>query len=206
MFQDQDPQPQWEKKTPEHDWVKPGNKAGTVGKEGQAASSFVERETLRQKRLLRFYLSLLLVPVILGVAILIFGRSDRRVVTDEIKKQAPTIVRTEIQEQVRPAIQSEVKTQVSSSLGEIGEMKARQETLTNEVNQIKSSDARLTPEEIQLIKQSTVIIRQKEAEITILSERLKTLEGQFKDIQRIDPGKIRDLGKEGRVIQRNNPQ
>lgn len=205
---DQNPQPQWEKKTLEHDLVKPDIRMDTGWQEeSQDTSSFVEREMRRQKRILRFYLLLLLVPVILGIAILIFGRSDRRVVTDEIKKQAPTIVRSEIQDQVRPAIQTEVKTQVSSSLGEIGELKTRQESLTNEVNQIKSSDARLTPEEINVIKRSSAILLQREAEIKRLYERVETLEGQMKNQKLEDrPGRLREMRKEATIPQRNNPQ
>ena len=159
----------------------PGPASNAEGRGGdETTSSFVEREAKRRRRLLRFYLALLAVPVILGVALLIFGRSDRREIMDEIRKQAPPIVRSEIKEQVKPAIQSEVQTQVSSRLGEIGELKARQELLSSEVNQLKSSNASLSPEDVAMIKQSILTLNQKEAEIKRLVNRVEVLEGRLK--------------------------
>jgi len=197
MDKGQEPQIQPEEIIDPGELVKPKSRVDATGREFKRVASFVERETQRQKRMLGFYLSLLMIPVLLGVAVLIFGRSDRRVVTDEIKQQAPTIVRGEIQEQVRPAIQNEVQTQVSSSLRVIGELKARQESLTNEVNQIKTSDARLTAEEIQMIKRSSALLLQREAEIKRLYERVENLEGQIKaQNPNTRPGQIRDRAKE----------
>ena len=175
--------------------------------ESQGTSSFVERETRRQKRMLTFYLLLLLIPLILGVVLLKFGNSDRQMVLEEIRKQAPPIVRSQIQEQVKPAIQSEVRTQVTSSLGVIGEIKERQESLTKEVNEIKSSDVRLTPEEIQTLKRSSAIIIQKEDEIRRLYQRVEKLEGQMKDrILTIRPEDLQGTGREITIPKKKGPQ
>ena len=181
--------------------------AGTGEQESQATSSFVEREARRQKRMLTLYLLLLLVPLLLGIALLKFGNSDRQMVLEEIRKQAPPIVRSQIQEQVKPAIQSEVQTQVTSSLGDIGEIKERQESLTNDINQIKSSfSVRLTPEEIATLKRSSALILQKEAEIKRLSDRVETLEVQMKDRRfQIRPGDFQGTGKEVTLPQKKNP-
>jgi cell division protein FtsB len=182
--------------------------AGTVEPESQTTSSFVEREAQRQKRMLTFYLLLLLIPLALGIVLLKFGYSDSQMVMEEIKKQAPPIVRSEIQEQVKPAIQSEVQTQVTSSLGTIGDIKERQESLTNEFNEIKSSfSVRLTPEEIETVKRSSAIILQKEDEIKKLHQRVETLELQLKDRGfQIKPEDFRGTGREMTRPQRKSPQ
>ena len=185
----------------------PQTVADTSEHESQPTSSFVERETRRQKRMLTFYLLLLLIPLILGVLLLKFGRSDSLMVLEEIRKQTPPIVRSQIQEQVRPAIQSEVQTQVTSSLGAIGEIKERQESLTNEIKEIKSVNATLTPEEVAVIKRSSSIILEKEAEIRKLYQRVETLELQMKDRRlQIRPEDFQGPGKDIKIPQRNNPQ
>jgi signal transduction histidine kinase len=199
--EDQDPLSTLETNSLEEEWEEREPSAG--GQEGAITPSFVERETRRQKRMLRVFLALLMIPLILGVALLVFGRSDRQAVLDELRKQAPPIVRSEIQEQVRPAIQSEVKTQVTSSLGVISEIKERQESLTNEVNQIKSTNLIMTPEEIETIKRSSAIILQKEAEIRKLHERVELLEGKIKDRRfEIRPEDFQGMGKEATVPQK----
>jgi hypothetical protein len=101
------------------------------------AGSFVERETRRRKRLLRFYLLLLIIPVALAIVILVYGRSDRRVVMDEIKAQAPPIVQREVGEQIRPTIETEVQKQISEPLTQI-------DTKINEVAQTKVSQEELS--------------------------------------------------------------
>lgn len=101
------------------------------------AGSFVERETRRRKRLLRFYLMLLIIPVALAIIILIFGRSDRRVVMDEIKAQAPPIVQREVGQQIRPTIETEVQKQITQPLEQI-------DTKINEVAQTKVSQEEIT--------------------------------------------------------------
>jgi hypothetical protein len=100
------------------------------------ASSFVERETRRRKRLLRFYLLLLVIPVVLAIVILVYGRSDRRVVMDEIRAQAPPIVQREVGEQIRPTIETEVHKQITQPLEQI-------DTKINEVAQTKVSQEEL---------------------------------------------------------------
>ncbi len=116
--------------------------------EGEAGS-FVERETRRRKRLLRFYLMLLIIPVALAVIVLVYGRSDRRVVMDEIKAQAPPIVQREVGEQIRPTIETEVQKQISqpleqidSKINEVAQTKVSQE----EINKIQGENAALRNE------------------------------------------------------------
>jgi hypothetical protein len=111
------------------------------------AGSFVERETRRRKRLLRFYLMLLIIPVALAIVILVFGRSDRRVVMDEIKAQTPPIVQREVGEQIRPTIETEVQKQISEPLTQI-------DTKINEVAQTKVSQ-----EEISKIQGENAALR-----------------------------------------------
>jgi hypothetical protein len=108
------------------------------------AASFVERETRGRKRLLRFYLMLLAIPVALAVVVLIFGRSDRRVVMDEIQTQAPPIVQREVGEQIKPTIKSEVQTQISPTLGEIDGLKTRQVQIEEAAGSLKISQEETT--------------------------------------------------------------
>lgn len=173
-------------------------------KKSPPTTSFVEREAQRQKRMLTFYLLLLSIPLILGVVLLKYGRSDSQMLLDEFKKQAPPLVKSEIQQQVGPAIHSEVQTQVNSSLGAIGEIRERQQSLEGEVKEIRSTSARLTPEEVQTIKRSSAVILEKEAEIRKLNQRIETLELQMKDRRpQIRP---EDLGKDVIIPRKNNPQ
>ncbi len=113
---------------------------------GDDAGSFVERETRRRKRLLRFYLMLLIIPVALAIVVLVYGRSDRRVVMDEIKAQAPPIVQREVGEQIRPTIETEVQkqiseplTQIDTKINEVAQTKVSQE----EINKIQGENAAL---------------------------------------------------------------
>jgi small-conductance mechanosensitive channel len=108
------------------------------------AKSFAERELQRRKRLLRFYLALLAIPVAIGVVVLIFGRSDSKLVMDEIKSQAPPIVRREVGEQIKPTIKSEVQSQVNPTLEQLDALKARQETIEKETGSLKDSQATIT--------------------------------------------------------------
>jgi chaperonin cofactor prefoldin len=110
------------------------------------AGSFVERETRRRKRLLRLYLMLLIIPVALAIVILIYGRSDRRAVMDEIKAQAPPIVQREVGQQIKPTIETEVQKQISqpleqidSKINEVAQTKVSQE----EINKIQGENAAL---------------------------------------------------------------
>lgn len=113
------------------------------------AGSFVERETRRRKRVLRFYLMLLIIPVALAIVVLVYGRSDRRAVMDEIKVQAPPIVQREVGEQIRPTIETEVQKQISqplvqidSKINEVAQSKVSQE----EINKIQDENAALRNE------------------------------------------------------------
>lgn len=123
--------------------------AATVPQGEDDAASFVERETRRRKRLLRFYLMLLIIPVALAIVILVYGRSDRRVVMDEIKAQAPPIVQREVGEQIRPTIETEVQKQISqplvqidSKINEVAQSKVSQE----EISKIQGENAALRNE------------------------------------------------------------
>lgn len=113
------------------------------------AGSFVERETRRRKRLLRLYLTLLIIPVALAIVILVYGRSDRRIVIDEIKAQAPPIVQKEVGQQIKPTIETEVQKQISqpleqidSKINEVAQTKVSQE----EINKIQGENAALRNE------------------------------------------------------------
>jgi hypothetical protein len=108
-----------------------------AGDDAAAAGSFVEREIRRRKRLLRLYLLLLVIPVALAIVVLIYGRSDRRIVMDEIKAQAPPIVQREVGQQIRPTIETEVQKQISQPLEQI-------DGKINEVAQSKVSQAEIT--------------------------------------------------------------
>jgi hypothetical protein len=120
-----------------------------AGADDAAAASFVERETKRRKRLLRFYLLLLIIPVGLAFVLLIYGRSDRRVVLDEIKTQAPPIVQREVSEQIRPTIETEVQKQIAQPLeqidGKINEV-AQTKVSQEELNKIQGENAALRNE------------------------------------------------------------
>ncbi len=123
--------------------------AGSAAQAQDDAGSFVERETRRRKRLLRFYLMLLIIPVALAIIILVFGRSDRRVVMDEIKAQAPPIVQREVGEQIRPTVETEVQKQISQPLvqidNKINEV-AQTKVSLEEINKIQGENAALRNE------------------------------------------------------------
>lgn len=97
------------------------------------AGSFLERETQRRKRMLRFYLALLAVPVALGIAVLVFGRSDRKLVMEEIRVQAPPIVQQQVGEQIAPTIKSEVQNQFAPTLEQIAGLQSQQGEVKNEL-------------------------------------------------------------------------
>jgi hypothetical protein len=103
------------------------------------AISFVERETRRRKRLLRFYLAMLAIPVALGIVVLIFGRSDSRMVIDEIKAQAPPIVKEAVGDQIKPTIKDEVKNQITPTLEQLGTLKTRQDKVEETTGSLKAS-------------------------------------------------------------------
>jgi regulator of replication initiation timing len=178
------------------------------------ALSFVERETRRRKRLLRFYLLLLAIPVAVGVAVLIFGRSDTRLVIDEIKTQAPAIVKSAVGDQIKPTIKEEVKNQISPTLGQIDskisevaqssktsleeankKLQAENESLKTELNN-KINDvaqSRVSREELQKQNESlkTELNSSRDAAIQGISQRLGQiqtgLEGKIRVLQqRVD--------------------
>jgi site-specific DNA-cytosine methylase len=101
--------------------------------------SFAERETRRRKRLLRFYLLMLAIPVALGIGVLIFGRSDSRMVIDEIKAQAPAIVKSAVGEQIKPTIKDEVKNQITPTLEQLGTLQTRQDKVEETTGSLKAS-------------------------------------------------------------------
>ena len=160
--------------------------------------TFADRETQRRKRQLRLYLALLAIPIAVGIVILIYGRSDSQMVTDEIRKQASPVVEKEIREQIKPTIQSEVETQVSSikpalqseiktqlsdSLNQIDQVKTEQARLANDVNVLKSSEVKLTPEDLTTIRQSREMLNQlqrKDQHIQKLQSRIDFLERRLK--------------------------
>jgi hypothetical protein len=160
------------------------------------ASAFIARETRRRKRLLKFYLALLAVPVALGIAVLIFGRSDSRLVMDEIKTQAPPIVQrevgeqlkptiksevqTEVGEQLRPTVKSEVETQVNPALGMIDDLRKEQAQLKQADESLKASQENA----VRTIKnESGESVRSQLAELGVpaINNRLGKLEGQNLD-------------------------
>jgi hypothetical protein len=119
----------------------------------------VEREILWRKRLLRFYLLLLIIPVALGISVLVFGRSDRRMMKEEIQTQAPTIVQREVGEQIKPTIQSEVQSEVQSAvqtqvqsevqtrvgpaLGQLDDLKTRQDKVEEVIGSLSASQQKI---------------------------------------------------------------
>lgn len=111
------------------------------------AGSFVERETRRRKRLLRVYLMLLIIPVALAIVVLVYGRSDRRVLMDEIKTQAPPIVQREVGEQIRPTVETEVQKQIAQPLVQID----------NKINEV--AQTKVSQEEINKIQEENKSLR-----------------------------------------------
>ncbi|HUQ33198.1 MAG TPA: hypothetical protein VM095_13840 [Pyrinomonadaceae bacterium] len=152
----------------------------------------VEREIRRRKRLLRLYLMLLIIPVALGIIVLIFGRSDRRLVTDEIQTQASTIVQKEIGEQIKPTIQSEVQNQVAPTLGQIDELKTRQDAtakaLREENNYLKYQLHQLNSDVIEkLNKLDAFNDRLIRLERQRFEDRIKKLENRIESLS-VRPG------------------
>jgi DNA repair exonuclease SbcCD ATPase subunit len=154
------------------------------------ALSFVERETRRRKRLLRFYLAMLAVPILLAAAVLLFGRSDRQMVTEEIKTQAPAVVRQAAGDQFAPAIQTEVQNQITPTLGQINELKTRQDSIAEEVKTLSASNAKLTPEEVETIRQSGQRLSRQDTAIAELQnatrqsgERLANQDAAIRELQ-----------------------
>jgi chromosome segregation ATPase len=178
------------------------NQATAYTSEEDAGMSFVEREMRRRKRLLRFYLALLIIPVLLGIAVLIFGRSDRQMVTEELKNQTPLVVRETVGTQVAPAIQTEVEKQITPTLGQINELKTRQDSITNEVKTLSASTTKLTPEEVESIRQSGERLAKQDAIINELQtttrqsqERFNRQDAMIRDIQKQNEsirGQMRD--------------
>jgi flagellar motility protein MotE (MotC chaperone) len=134
----------------------------------------VEREILRRKRLLRFYLLLLAIPVALGIIVLVFGRSDRRMVKEEIQTQAPTIVQREVGEQIKPTIKSEVQSEVQSAvqaqvgpaLGQLDDLKTRQARVEEVAGSLSASQQETT----------TALRRENEALKSEVKNELRTLD------------------------------
>jgi len=151
------------------------------------AGSFLERETRRRKRLLRFYLALLAVPVALGIAVLVFGRSDRKLVLDEIKAQAPPIVQKEVGEQIAPTIRSEVQSQFAPTLEQIaglqnqqGEVKNELAAARNEINVVEQRQSQ-TVASLKASQQETEATLRKENQS--LKTQIDTVAGSVKSSQ-----------------------
>jgi ABC-type lipoprotein release transport system permease subunit len=169
----------------------------SANSQADAEISFVERETRRRKRLLRFYLAMLAIPVALGIVVLIFGRSDSRMVIDEIKTQAPAIVKSAVGDQIKPTIKEEVKNQINPTLEQLGTLQTRQEKVEETTGSLKASQEE-TSTRLQrdnealrsdlgkldqgisekLNKERQDLINERQA----LEKRVKTLEQQVKAI------------------------
>ncbi|MDT4955139.1 MAG: hypothetical protein QOJ02_3277 [Acidobacteriota bacterium] len=203
---------------PQPERGRPGVEVSGNSQADAEALSFVERETRRRKRLLRFYLLLLAIPVAVGVAVLIFGRSDSRLVIDEIRSQAPRIVQREVGEQIRPTIKTEVQNQISPTLGQIDskisevaqsskdsleetnkKLQAENESLKTELNN-KINDvaqSRVSREELQKQNESlkTELNSSRDAAIQGINQRLGQLQTGLE-------GKIRVLQQRVEVLPR----
>lgn len=151
------------------------------------AGSFLERETTRRKRTLGLYLALLAVPVALGIAVLVFGRSDRRLVLDEIKTQAPPIVQKEVGEQIAPTIRSEVQSQFAPTLEQIaglqnqqGEVRNELATARSEINAVEAQQNQ-TAASLRASQQETATALRKENQS--LKTELETVAGSVRGSQ-----------------------
>lgn len=178
----------------------------------EEGGSFVEREARRRRRLLRFYLLLLIIPIALAIVVLVFGRSDRTLVIDEIKSQAPSLVQREVGQQIRPTIQSEVKNQISPTLGQIDgkinqvaetskvsleetnkrlqeENEALKTELNNKINEVAQS--RVSREELQKENENlkTEINNSRQADLRVINQRVE----QIQQFQRGLEGKVNGL-------------
>lgn len=103
----------------------------------------VQRETARQRRLIRLYGLLLLVPLILGGTFLLWGRTDRQVVRSEVQQQVAPVVAA--YQEIRPALSAtRVLDTVLPSLrtaaqrldhqdAQVAALTARQDSLTAQV-------------------------------------------------------------------------
>jgi uncharacterized phage infection (PIP) family protein YhgE len=141
--------------------------------EEDEAGSFLERETLRRKRMLRFYLALLAVPVALGIAVLVFGRSDRRLVLEEIKTQAPPIVKDAVGEQIAPTVKSEVQNQFAPTLEQIAGLQTQQAEVKNQLDAAQQQVAGVGQQQNQ-IASSLTATQQETAALRKESQSLKT--------------------------------
>ena len=155
------------------------NQATAYSSEEDAGMSFVEREMRRRKRLLRVYLALLIIPVLLGIAVLVFGRSDRQMVAEELKNQTPSVVRETVGTQVAPAIQTEVEKQIAPTLGQINELKTRQDSIADEVKTLSASTTKLSPEEVEVIRQSGARLAKQDAVISELQTATRQSQERF---------------------------
>lgn len=158
--------------------------------------SFVERETRRRKRLLRFYLAMLAVPLLLAAAVLLFGRSDRQMVREELKTQAPAVVRQVAGDQFAPAIQTEVQNQITPTITQINELKTSQAAIAEEVKTLSASNAKLTPEDVETIRQSGERFARQETAIKELQTQTAAISSQLRNLSDIQ-GKLDRL--EGQV-------
>jgi hypothetical protein len=178
----------------------PPPESNEVAEEKQAeddAESFLERETQRRQQSLKLYLALLAIPVALGIVVLIFGRSDRRLVLDEIRTQAPPLVQREVGEQLKPTIKSEVQTQISPTLGEIDGLKTRQTQIEEVSGSLKTLQAETTAtlrkdneafkSEVKSELRTLSGVNEKLNGLDALNERLNSLERQELD------ARLRDL-------------
>jgi hypothetical protein len=166
----------------------PETPGATVAASSEAdAGAFVARETRRRKRLLRVYLLLLAIPVALGIVVLIFGRSDRRLVMEELQTQAPPIVQREVGEQIKPTIKSEVQSQMSPTFGEIEGLKTRQAQIEEAAGSLKISQEETTA---ALRKENEALKNEVKNELRTLdngvNEKLNRLDAINERLNRLD--------------------
>lgn len=150
------------------------------------AGSFLERETLRRKRLLKVYLALLAVPVALGIAVLVFGRSDRRLVLEEIKTQAPPIVQQEVGEQIAPTVRSEVQTQFAPTLEQLAGLQSQQAEVKNQLDAARQEVAGVGQQQNQIASSLTATQQETAAlrkDNQSLKAQVETVAGSVKNTQ-----------------------
>lgn len=162
------------------------------------AESFLEREIERRQQSLKLYLALLAIPVALGIVVLIFGRSDRQMVTDEINNKSANIVARELETQIQPNINQAVENinaavekRFSPTLTKIDNLNARQDEIQKTTGSLNASQQQLTTK----LKSETDSLRNEISGVNSninlkLSEVTKTTNKKIEDIN-TEFGKLR---------------
>jgi chromosome segregation ATPase len=138
-----------------------------------------EREAARDRRVLWIYLALAMVPVILAVAFFRTGRTDRKIIQDEI---AP--VKTQIEE-VQPALR-EVRQfgTLASQVRALGDVAERVNGAVAKVEEQGQELARLKDTTATVLSSRDADSKKLDEHLTMLNAQLATLKSEQETIQR----------------------